>query len=341
MTATAPSALVPPLAAATHIRAALLLTDGQGRVLISTGTDPRGDADSLPGGPLASGESPAAGAARAAQAATGLAGLSATSLLAVDWLPSGSAAGQPCTVHVYDHSPLTASQASALTADAGHRGGLRLVAPGELEKEVPGQAHRILAALHARAEGRTSDLEDGRVRTPGVLDLHRVLAGAVPRQPEPWTPARKPFDGEVSEARGWLIAPDGRALVHYDPTAGRARLPGGLLLPDDRDDHEATLTRSCAATVLAHIGHPKLLGYRGNQARFVATLRGLGPLPSGPCLPTVVRLFVTQEQALELTGGETDNDELEAARDAARELGFPDPGRQPSTEAPVDGNPDL
>ncbi|CAM5278228.1 NUDIX domain-containing protein (plasmid) [Streptomyces viridifaciens] len=326
-----------PRQAGVALHAALLLTDRHHRVLVHTQTGPTGDVTSLPTGCPLVGESPAAAATRAAQAATSLVGLDAGPLIAVDWLGPGTAPGeaeQHRVVHLYDGT-LTASQVATLTADDGLIGGLRFLTPGELRTQTPAEARRVLAALHARVEGRTSELVDGIARMPGVLDRHRVLDQADVRRLAAWTSAGRPFTGQVREARGWLFVPDGRVLLYFDPATGDVHLPGGPLLPGEDDHPSAGLRRACASTVMAHVHHARELGHRGDQARLVGAVTRLAALASAG--PAPVRLLATVEQALELTAGQTDATEVRAASEAARDLGFADPARQPITEVPSSG----
>ncbi len=333
MTTTAPSpdspATLPAEAGTPAIRAELLLTAPDGRLLLTAAGTP----SALPGGTPRPGESPAPAAARAAAALTGLAGLDPAALLTVDWYHTDGAAR---TVTVYDHPPLTGAQLSALTTDPGHRGGApRLVAPADLALQAPGDAERILTALRARIDGVTAELQHGRPRTPRVLDIHQVAPQPRATPPGPWTPLGRRHDVPVTEVAGWLFTPSGLVLLHHDPVSGRTRLPGGPLLPADNGDLSRALARICATTVATRPADAELIGHRGAQARLADVVRRFGPLVQGPCEPTVIRLLATPEQAAQLSDGSVDPDELRAAGEAAGIA----PGlvRQPVTVLSVGG----
>ncbi|GHH78968.1 hypothetical protein GCM10018781_55910 [Kitasatospora indigofera] len=332
MTTTAPGTDTPATltteAASPAMRAELLITAPDGRILLT----PAGSTPSaLPGGATLPHESPAQAAARHAAALTGLARLDPAALLTVDWYPG---AAVPRTVTVYDHPPLTNAQLTALTADPGHQGPLRLVTPTDLATQAPGHSERIITALRARIDGACAELQHGRPRTPRVLDIHQV-APQPPSTPAPWTPLGWRHDTTVTEVAGWLFAPTGLVLLHHDPKSGRTRLPGGPLLPADGDDLPRALARVCATTVATRPAHAELIGYRGAQARLADVVRRFGPLVQGPCEPAVIRLLATPEQAAQLCDGSVDPDELRAALDAAGIA----PGlvRQPVTALSTEG----
>ncbi|GGV26916.1 hypothetical protein GCM10010495_48650 [Kitasatospora herbaricolor] len=332
MTTTAPNldrpATLTTGAGTPAIRAELLITAFDGRILLT----PAGSTPSaLPGGTPLPQESPAQAAARHAAALTGLARLDPAALLTVDWYPD---AAVPRTVTVHDHPPLTNAQLTALTADRGHRGALRLVTPTDLATQVPGDAERILTALRARIDGACVELQHGRPRTPRVLDIHQV-APQPQTTPEPWTPLGRRHETTVTGVAGWLFAPTGLVLLHHDPVSGRTRLPGGPLSPADGDDLPRALARICATTVATRPAHAELIGHRGAQARLADVVRRFGPLVQRPCEPAVIRLLATPEQAAQLCDGSVDPNELRAALDAAGIA----PGlvRQPVTALSAEG----
>ncbi|MFF2618806.1 hypothetical protein [Kitasatospora sp. NPDC058046] len=225
-----------------------------------------------------------------AQAATGLVLLTPGRMLATDWRPDTSQ-----TVITYDHPPLTGTHAGAIVVDDRPRAP-RLVAPADLHAEAPQTADRILALLHARIEGRTAELENGRPRHPSLLDTHRVLVRATAGMPSAWSPVGRDHTTEIEEMHAWLCHPAGLVLVSHDLATGRTALPGGLLEPGETEEN--ALRRVCAQAVRTRPTNPVIIGYRGASARLVADLPGpLLGLPSGSA---VLRLLVTPEQVVDL-----------------------------------------
>ncbi|MGA5819966.1 NUDIX domain-containing protein [Kitasatospora sp. NPDC094028] len=333
------------LGAAAQVHAALLLVDDHGRVLISQTAEPQRESCGLPGGPSLFGESPATAAARAAEAPTGLPSLTAGRLLAVDWHP-GTDPSTAGLRFIYDHPPLTAGQAAALGADPGLRNGPRLVHPKDLAEASPDQASRILAALHARVDGSTADLESGQPRTPSVLDRHHLLTHALPGPATATWKGGPAMEGTVvEEVRGWLFAPDGRVVLVHDPATRTTFLPGGSLEPDESEAPETALVLLADSTARAMISFTDrfLLGHHVTgstaSARIVTTVKFVKPLSTAPDASAPLRLLVSPEQAVDLLGGgKALRAEMAAAvRLATQEIGLPDAGRYPVTELPAEG----
>lgn len=293
----------------------------------------------LPGARSAQGTSPAQAATTAATG-SGLPNAGVGRLLATDWR---TVPGQgPVLVHVYDH-PLLAPGRRAAGGEqaAGGMSGPLLVPAADLAT-VTDEAPVILAALAARAEGRVAELDNGRHRAPGVLDRLGLLSLVRPA-PLPassrWHAPEPDFDGCVEHVRALLAAPDGRVLIHHTPATGRTRLPGGTASPEETIDD--AMARLCATTVGVRPEQPALLGYQSNgasgQARFLAAVSTVAPLPAGPCVPATVRLLVCLEQLADVCDDPVGAEELEAARERITELGLPTARRQPVTELPAGG----
>ncbi|MFF2618813.1 hypothetical protein [Kitasatospora sp. NPDC058046] len=311
----------------TRTHAELLLTDRQGRVLLTPG--PAGP--DLPRGPVPFNQTPHTAARRHAEAATGLAQLAPGRMLATDWRPDTA-----LSVVTYDHPPLTDTQVAALVVEDGRRGAPVLLAPADLETRAPGAAGRVLALLHARVEGRTVELEHGLPRTPGLLDIHRVLARSSAPVPAAWSPID--HGGPITDVRGWLFHPAGLVLVSHDLETGRTTLPGGGLDTGDADDPEAALGRICALTVHLFVKDAEVIGFRGPSARLAAFLPGQAlAMPAGTRL---LRLLVTPDQVLDLCAGQVCRAELEAAcRSVDLEGAAQMPRRRSVVDVPAEGMP--
>ncbi|MFE7528597.1 hypothetical protein ACFU7Y_23195 [Kitasatospora sp. NPDC057542] len=292
----------------TRTHAELLLTDRWGRVLLTPGP---GGPD-LPRGPVPAGQTPYTAAQRHAEATTGLILPAPGRMLATDWRP-----GTALSVVTYDHPPLTDAQVGALVVEDGRRGAPVLLAPAELEEQAPGAAGRVLALLHARVEGRTIELEHGRPRTPGLLDIHRVLARSSAQVPAVWSPVD--HGGPVADVRGWLFHPAG-------------------LDTGDADDPEAALGRICAVTAHLFVRGAELIGFRGPSVRLTAFLPGQAlAMPAGTRL---LRLLVTPDQVLDVCAGQVCRAELEAACRSVDLAGAAQmPRRRPVVDVPAEGMP--
>ncbi|MEV8039054.1 NUDIX hydrolase, partial [Streptomyces sp. NPDC086182] len=205
----------------------------------------------------------------------------------------------------------------------------------------PADARRALSALRARINSAgTALLENGQPVAPGVLDRLGVLRTARPSYRYPWHPGPAPHDFTVTQAWGWLFAPDGRVLVLLEPDTAVAILPGGTPEEQDHDDPVATLRRETEEEAAARITNPLLLGHVTDPAaqrgylRYAAALTEIGPARPDPATGhTYTRILATPEQAAELFDwGPATAHQLAAVHQARRQLGLPRATRQPVTE---------
>ncbi|MFJ4679040.1 hypothetical protein [Kitasatospora sp. NPDC088783] len=315
--------LVPAPRAGCSVLAQLLLSCPDGRIVISpAGAHPQ---YGLPGAEPGPSEAPHAAAARAGQSVTGLARLDPGRLLATDWR---AGADGLVLVHIYDHPVLTGGQAAALAADAGNPRIPLPLRPGDAARTLHGAA--IGAALAARIEGRTAELVDGVPRHPGVLDryLLHLRERPAPRRTQ-WQHGEPEPGAGVRGARMWLLASDGRVVVHHHPETGATELPSRQLHGETPVE---TGARTMAGLVLDTapyvIGHHHGDGF--DDVRLVGPVQAVGPLPAES---GIVRLLMTPHQAAELVHHPIDPGETETVRRAAAALSLPpDPARQPVTE---------
>ncbi|GJF34070.1 hypothetical protein KNE206_67700 [Kitasatospora sp. NE20-6] len=329
-----PTTVEPDRADTAHyrIRAALLLLTPEGRIVLVPTPSPDGSTrPALPGGIVPTGVVPKTVAARRTAEATNLIGLTAGRQLAVSLQPGGAGrVGEALIVH--DHPVLSGAQVAALTADAGNRATAVLVAPWELERSIPGEAREILAALAARIEDITAFLEYGHPTMAAEVDLPRLLA--TPPRPTvgTWCPGPAADVHTVTGVGGWLLTPDGRAVLVHDPATGHARLPGGLV---DGTDPTTALTYAGALLGL-HIDpvRTRLLGHHHSEARIATVVTHIGAQPKQPGPTRLARILATPAQVQELCPGQVADRELEALVSAAAQLGVPTALRRPVTLVP-------
>ncbi|MET7617470.1 NUDIX hydrolase [Streptomyces sp. NPDC005408] len=140
--------------------AALLIRDGQGRVLIVEPNYREGWA--LPGGTVESdlGETPRQAARRETLEEIGL-DVEPGVLLAVDWVQG--AARPPIAAYVYDGGVLSEARFEAIQLQEEELVSWRLVSRDEIPERLLGSlGHRVLAALEALEKGSgTVELENG------------------------------------------------------------------------------------------------------------------------------------------------------------------------------------
>ncbi|MFI2345932.1 NUDIX domain-containing protein [Streptomyces sp. NPDC019443] len=140
--------------------AAVLLRDGQGRVLLVEPNYREGWA--LPGGTVESdlGETPRRAAWRETLEEIGL-DVELGALLAVDWVPG--VARPPIAAYVYDGGVLTEERIEAIRLQEEELVSWRLVPRDEIRKYLLGSlGHRVLAALDSVEAGTgTVELENG------------------------------------------------------------------------------------------------------------------------------------------------------------------------------------
>ncbi|MFF2525421.1 NUDIX domain-containing protein [Streptomyces liangshanensis] len=141
--------------------AAMLLRDGEGRVLAVEPNYREGWA--LPGGTIESdaGETPRQGARRETLEEIGL-DVEPGRLLAVDW--AQGAARPPIAAYLYDGGVLTEAQLAAVRVQEAELLSWRLLTREELPTYLLGSlAGRVLAALDALESGTgTAELENGK-----------------------------------------------------------------------------------------------------------------------------------------------------------------------------------
>ncbi|MFE0604951.1 hypothetical protein ACFW2T_25655 [Streptomyces sp. NPDC058892] len=221
---------------------------------------------------------------------------------------------------------------------------VEFVEPADLPTLMaPGDACRALSALRARVNSAgPAFLEDGLPIAPTVLDRAGVLRTARARHHLPFHTCPAPDQLSVVQAWGWLLAPDGRALVLLEPDTGAACLPGGTPEPHDRGNPLVTLRREAGEEAAAEFDEPLFLGHLSDpdkpyaRLRYAAPLTRLGPPPVDPATGrTHIRVLATPEQALELFDwGPPAADQLAAIHQARARLGIPRAAQQPFTELP-------
>ncbi|RZU46116.1 8-oxo-dGTP pyrophosphatase MutT (NUDIX family) [Streptomyces sp. BK022] len=325
----------------------VLITDERGRVLIQH-VDYRPTC-LLPGGCVDANESPASGAARELCEELGVT-TTVDRGLAVDWVSADSLkapAGMRFPgeiLHVYDGGTWNAEQIAAIQLPDREIDSIEFVEPARLPDLMsPGDARRALSALRARINSAgPALLENGLPISPTVLDRAGALRTARAQHHLPFHAGTAPEQLSVVQAWGWLLGPDGRALVLLEPDTGAACLPGGTPELLDRGDPLVTLRREALEVAAAEFGEPLFLGHLTDpdkpsaRLRYAAPLTRLGPLPVDPATGrTHLRVLATPEQALELFDwGLPAADQLTAVHRARARLGLPRAARQPLTELP-------
>ncbi|MFI6112847.1 NUDIX hydrolase [Kitasatospora sp. NPDC051164] len=325
----------------------VLITDERGRVLIQR-VDYRTTC-LLPGGAVDANESPAQGAARELREELGVT-MAVDRGLAVDWV-SADSLNAPADMrfpgeilHVYDGGTWNDAQIAAIQVPDREITSVEFVEPARLPDLMsPGGARRALSALRARINSAGPTLlEDGVPIAPTVLDRAGALRTARARHHLPFHTGLAPEHLQVVQAWGWLLGPDGRALVLLEPDTGAACLPGGTPEPQDRDNPLDTLHREVLEESAAEFGEPLFLGHLSDpdkpyaRLRYAAPLTRLGPPPVDPATGrTHIRVLATPEQALELFDwGPPAVDQLAAVHQARAGLGIPRAARQSVTELP-------
>ncbi|MGW4548518.1 NUDIX domain-containing protein [Streptomyces violaceorubidus] len=326
----------------------VLITDGRGRVLIQR-VDYRPTC-LLPGGAVDANESPAQGAARELREELGVT-MTVDRGIAVDWVSTDSL-NAPADMrfpgeilHVYDGGTWTAEQIAAIQLPDREIDSIEFVEPALLPDLMsPGDARRALSALRARINSAgPALLENGFPIAPTVLDQAGALRTARAQRHLPFHTGPAPAQLPVVQVWGWLLGPDGRALVLLEPDTGAACLPGGTPEPPDQSDPLVTLRREALEEAAAEFGEPLFLGHLSDpgkpyaRLRYAAPLTRLGPPPVDPATGrTHIRILATPEQALELFDwGAPAADQLAAVHQARVRLGIPRAARQPLTELPA------
>ncbi|MGW5927710.1 NUDIX hydrolase [Streptomyces anulatus] len=326
----------------------VLITDGHGRVLIQH-VDYRPTC-LLPGGAVDAHESPARGAERELREELGVT-MTIDRGLAVDWVGADSL-NTPATMrfpgeilHVYDGGTWNDALIAAIQLPGREITSVEFVEPARLpDLMAPGDARRALSALRARINSAgPALLENGLPIAPTVLDRAGALRTARARHHLPFHTGAAPKQLAVVQACGWLLGPDGRALVLLEPDTGAACLPGGTPeLPDRGGDPLVTLRRKTLEEAAAEFGEPLFLGHLSDpgkpyaRLRYAAPLTRLGSPPVDPATGrTYIRILATPEQTLELFDwGVPAADQLTAVDQARARLGIPRAARQPLTELP-------
>jgi 8-oxo-dGTP pyrophosphatase MutT (NUDIX family) len=152
-----------PVAAGDTVAAAVLLFDGEDRVLLVDPVYKPGW--EFPGGVVETGEAPTAAAVREAAEELGIA-LRADELrlLVVDWEPKRGPRSGGLRL-VFDGGTLGPAEQAALTLPAAELRGWRFVPPHEWDSHLaPNKSSRLRAALAARDAGAVAYLEAGRPR---------------------------------------------------------------------------------------------------------------------------------------------------------------------------------
>ncbi len=308
----------------TSLRSAVLITDPDGRVLL-TRTAERWR---LPAAGVAAGETPRQAGIRAVARDLGLAPRLGD-LLVCEW--SGGRLRQ-----VHDGGRISPTALRRL-ADPGHRSApVALVAVEELPERVsPPALRRITAALGARRGGRTAYLENGR--TPPVQELMRrygivpaVQSGGAWVWHEEPVPPRLP----IRQAWVWVFAPDGRVVVYLDDS-GMIGLPGGTLEDFEHRDPAAAAVREVMEETQISITEPVYLGHLVDRrpggaavarVRMAAAATAVGPAAPDPATGTTHRrLLVPPGLVGELCGWGWDGErQAAAALAAAKRLAVPE-----------------
>ncbi|MEU5092075.1 hypothetical protein [Streptomyces sp. NPDC021356] len=144
---------------------------------------------------------------------------------------------------------------------------------------APGDARRALSALRARINAAgPALLENGLPIAPTVLERVGALRTARARHHLPFHVGPAPEQLSVVQVWGWLLAPDGRALVLLEPDTGAALLPGGTPKPPDRSDPLVTLRREAREEAAADFSEPLFLGHLCDPNEPYARLRYAAPL---------------------------------------------------------------
>ncbi|MEU2354390.1 NUDIX hydrolase [Streptomyces misionensis] len=325
----------------------VLITDQHGRILIQR-VDYRTTC-LLPGGAVDADESPAQGAARELHEELGVT-TTVDRGLAVDWVSAGCP-NAPASMrfpgeilHVYDGGTWDDEQIAAIRLPDREIKSVEFVEPARLPDLIaPGDARRGLSALRARINAAgPALLGNGLPIAPTVLDRASALRTARARHHLPLHVGPVPEQLSVVQVWGWLLSPDGRALVLLEPDTGAALLPGGSPEPPDCGDPLITLRREVREEAAAEFGEPLFLGHLCEpdkpyaRLRYAAPLTRLGPPPVDPATGrTHIRILATPEQALELFDwGLPAADQLTAVHQARARLGIPRAVRQPLTELP-------
>ncbi|MGW8378037.1 NUDIX hydrolase [Streptomyces sp. ODS28] len=320
------------------VRAAVLVTTGDGRVLLAgtgagagagadDGADPGADARTegwaLPVAVPAAGESLYDAAQRAVAAATGLSPRLGE-LLAVDRAPSGGGdGGEYVSIHVLDGGGISPSAIRRVEA----RGEGRAPAPvppapvpaasvpaafvpaDEVPEYVAGaEARRVAAALSARAEGRSAPcLEDGRApRVQAVMRRYGVAPWVHSGSAWVWHAGEVPEELAIRQAWVWVFAPDGRVVVYLDENGGIG-LPGGTLEDFEHRAPAAAAVREVHEETSIRISGPLHLGYVLDQrpgdapvarVRLAAAIDAIGPSAPDPATGTVHRRLLVPPQLI-------------------------------------------
>ncbi|WND40753.1 NUDIX domain-containing protein (plasmid) [Streptomyces sp. BB1-1-1] len=335
-------------AAALWAGTSVVITDERGRILVQR-VDYRTTC-LLPGGAVDKNEPPAPGAARELREELGVT-MTVDRGLAVDWV-SADSLNAPASMrfpgeilHVYDGGTWDIEQIAAMQLPDREITSVEFVEPARLPDLMsPGDARRALSALRARINAAGPVLlENGLPIAPTVLDRAGALRTARARHHLPFHAGPAPEQLSVVQVWGWLLGPDGRALVLLEPDTGAALLPGGAPELLDRGDPLATLRREVREEASAEFGAPLFLGHLCDpdkpyaRLRYAAPLTRLGPPSVDPATGrNHIRVLATPEQALELFDwGLPAADQLAAVHQARVRLGIPRAARQPLTELPV------
>lgn len=334
-------------------RAAVLVTDGEGRVLLRrTGDDESSGRWGLPCVELAPDETPGTAAVRALEAATGLVPRLG-GLLVADWVAASHRPGGGVPVHVFDAGGLSASALRRVRA-AGSGRHTAFVAPAELAVYAPGaESLRTAAALEARADGRTRVLEDGHepaarraMRDYGIVPAVHSGSAWV------WHEGPVPAELPVRHAWVWVFVPDGRVVVYLD-ARHETGLPGGTLEDFEHRDARAAAIREVREETQIEIGEPVQLGYLVDsrpgdapvaRVRMAAAATFVGLSAPDPATGTVHRrLLVPPALVADLCGwGPSARRQTAAAVEAAVGFGIkPADETAPVTEIPADGYDEL
>ncbi|MFF5481882.1 NUDIX domain-containing protein [Streptomyces sp. NPDC012935] len=333
----------------TAARAAVLVTDGEGRVLlVRTGDDEPSSRWGLPCAEVAAGETPVTAAERAMEAATGLIPRLG-GLLVVDWVLAlpGARGGVP--VHVFDAGRLSASALRRVhAAQSGPH--TAFAAPAELAAYAPGaESLHTVAALEARADGNTRVLEDGHepaarraMRDYGIVPAVHSGSAWV------WHEGPVPAELPVQHAWVWVFVPDGRVVVYLD-ARHETGLPGGTLEDFEHRDARAAAIREVREETQIEIGEPVHLGYLVDsrpghapvaRVRMAAAATFVGPSAPDPATGTVHRrLLVPPALVADVCGwGPSARRQTTTAVEAAARFGVkPADETAPVTEIPADG----
>jgi len=235
-------------------------------------------------------------------------------------------------LYVFDGGRISARAAKRLAVTA--RASSRLVAIADLAALMSAaDRRRIVAALEARAEGRSHYLEAGEpAAAPAAMRRFGIAPALQSGAAWTWHGQPVPSHLPIQQAWVWVFAPDGRVVVYVDQD-GLIGLPGGTLEDHEYRDPQAAAVREVREETQLEITEPRYLGYVLDEqpggrtvarVRMAAAITAVGPAAPDPATGTTHRrLLVPPGLVAELCGwGQTADRQTEAALAVAASLGI-------------------